>query len=76
MQEEAEALKEALVQDFGEAICYTYVDVQSNEMKNYPEIAEIMDRVRLPLIVLNGQPRYHGGISTGIISEAVSELVK
>lgn len=76
MQEEAEALKESLVKDFGETIRYTYVDVQSNEMKNYPEIAAIMDRVNLPLIVLNGQPRFHGGISNEMISEAVNELVK
>ncbi len=76
MQEEAEALKDALVQDFGETISFTYVDVQSSEMNNYPEIVEIMDRVKLPLIVLNGQPRFHGGISKEMIAEAVSDLVK
>jgi len=64
------------VQDFGEAIRYTYVDVLSSEMDSYPEITKILNRVKLPLIVLNGQPRFHGGISTGMITDAVSDLVK
>ncbi|OPX86800.1 MAG: hypothetical protein A4E53_02832 [Pelotomaculum sp. PtaB.Bin104] len=75
MQEEGEGLKDNLIQNFGAGIHYSYVDVQSNEMKNYPEIAAIMDRVNLPLIVINGQPRFHGGISNEMISDAVSELV-
>ncbi|MDD4170027.1 MAG: hypothetical protein PHD36_07220 [Desulfotomaculaceae bacterium] len=76
MQEEGESLRDHLVKNFGQKIQYTYVDVQSNEMKNYPEITAIMDRVNLPLIILNGQPRFHGGISNEMISEAVSELAK
>ncbi|OPX84226.1 MAG: hypothetical protein A4E53_04002 [Pelotomaculum sp. PtaB.Bin104] len=76
MQEQGEELKEKLVKNFGPAIQYTYVDVLSNEMKNYPEIAPIMVQVNLPLIVINGQPRFQGGISNDRISEAVSELGK
>ncbi|MCG9968750.1 hypothetical protein L9W92_11935 [Pelotomaculum terephthalicicum JT] len=76
MQEEAEDLKESLVKNFGEAIQYTYVDVQSKEMKNYPDITKILDRVRLPLTVINGEPRFHGGFSIAMISEVVSELVE
>ncbi|MDD4168731.1 MAG: hypothetical protein PHD36_00435 [Desulfotomaculaceae bacterium] len=76
MQEEAEDLKDHLVKNFDQAVQYAYVDVQSEEMKNYPEITAIVDRVNLPLIVINGQPRFHGGISPGMILEAVSELVE
>jgi len=75
MQEEAEDLKEFLVKNFGEAIQYTYVDVQSNGMKNYPNIAAILNKVNLPLTVINGEPRFHGGFSKAMISEVVSELV-
>ncbi|MDF9409641.1 hypothetical protein L7E55_14995 [Pelotomaculum isophthalicicum JI] len=64
------------MQNFGEAIQYTYVDVQSNEMENYPDITKILDRVRLPLTVINGEPRFHGGFSKEMISEVVSELVE
>jgi len=76
MQEEADALKEALVQQFGESISYSYIDVESSEMNNFPEIVKIMDRVRLPLIALNGEPRFHGGISSDMVSEAVTDLAK
>lgn len=76
MREEAEDLKESLVGNFGEAIEYTYVDVQSNEMANYPDITKILDRVRLPLTVINGKPRFHGGFLKETISEVVSELVE
>ncbi|MDD3653101.1 MAG: hypothetical protein PHO01_02765 [Desulfotomaculaceae bacterium] len=76
MQEEGEGLKEHLVKNFGQAIKYAYVDVLSNDMKDYPEITAIMNRVNLPLVVINGQPRFHGGISNEMISEAVSELAK
>ena len=76
MREEGEDLKSYLVEKFGEAVNYTFVDVQSDEMKNYPEVAAILNRVRLPLTVLNGTPRFHGGFSMTMIEEAVSELVK
>ncbi|MCG9967716.1 hypothetical protein L9W92_06570 [Pelotomaculum terephthalicicum JT] len=76
MQEEAEDLKEFLVKNFGEAIGYAYVDVQSAEMENYPNISAILDRVRLPLTVINGEPRFHGGFSKEMISEAVSEMMQ
>ncbi len=45
-------------------------------MNNYPEIAQILTRVRLPLIVLNGVPRFHGGISKEVIADAVGDLAK
>jgi len=75
MQEEAENLKEFLVEKFGNAIQFNYVDVQSDEMNNYPDISAILDRVRLPLTVINGEPRFHGGFSNAMISEAVSDLL-
>lgn len=76
MLEDAEALKEFLVKDFGEKIQYAYVDVQSDQMKNYPKIAAILARVNLPLTAINGEPHFHGGISNDMISEAVRELAK
>jgi hypothetical protein len=52
------------------------VDVQSDEMKDYPNISAILNRVRLPLTVLNGEPRFHGGFSMPMIAEAVGDLMK
>ncbi|OPX87342.1 MAG: hypothetical protein A4E53_02524 [Pelotomaculum sp. PtaB.Bin104] len=74
MQEDAEALKESLMKDFGKYIQFAYIDVQSEEVKNYPKIAAILKRVNLPLTVINDEPRFHGGISNDMISEAVREI--
>lgn len=76
MQEEGEELKSLLVEKYGDAVKYTYVDVQSDEMKDYPNISAILNRVRLPLTVLNGEPRFHGGFSMPMIAEAVGDLAK
>ncbi len=76
MREEAEDLKNALIQKFGAAVDFSYVDVFSEEMKKYPDILKILDKVRLPLIVLNGQPRFHGGFSLNMIAGAISGLLR
>ncbi|MDH7578730.1 MAG: hypothetical protein QHH75_13155 [Bacillota bacterium] len=76
MREEAENLGKYLVEKFGNAVKFTYVDVKSEKMQNYPDIATILDKVRLPLTVLNGHPRFHGGLSTVMIENAVAELLK
>jgi len=76
MQEEGDELKNLLVEKYGDAVKYTYVDVQSDEMKNYPDITALLNRARLPLTVLNGEPRFHGGFSTPMIAEAVGDLAK
>lgn len=76
MQEEAEDLKKSLVEKFGEVIKFNYVDVQSDEIKKHPDIAAILNRVRLPLTVLNGQPRFHGGFSFTMIADAIDKLTE
>ena len=75
MKEESEDLRKYLKEKFGEAAKFSYVDVQSEEMKNYPEISAILKRVRLPLTVINGEPKLHGGLSLKRIEKAVSEFL-
>ncbi len=76
MREEAENLGKHLAEKFGAAVKFTYVDVKSEEMKSYPQVAAILDKVRLPLTVFNDRPRFHGGLSTAMIENAVEELLK
>jgi hypothetical protein len=76
MQEEAELLKESLVRNFGEALKFRYVDAWSDEIMEYPQIVKILDKVHLPLTVINGEPRFHGGFSFGMIAEAIYKLSK
>ena len=75
MEEEAKGLKTYLKGKFGKVVKLTYVDVESDEMKNYPNIPAVLSNIRLPLIVLNDEPRFYGGISADMIVNAVREIL-
>jgi len=75
MEEEAKDLKTYLKGKFGNVVKLTYVDVASNKMKNYPEIPSVLSNIQLPLIVLNGEPRFYGGISAEMIEKAVRDIL-
>jgi hypothetical protein len=75
MEEEAKGLKTYLKGKFGNVVKLTYVDVASDEMKDYPDIPSVLSNIRLPLIVLNGEPRFYGGISAEMVENAVREIL-
>jgi len=74
MKEEAAELGTELEKTFGSEVAFKFVDVTTPDIKEYPQVASILSRVRLPLTVINGQPRFHGGLSAEMIGEAVKEL--
>ncbi len=75
MKQAAENLGNSLSQRFGQAVKFAYVDVTSEEMKKYPDIAAILSKVNLPLVVIGGKPRFHGGITLSRIEKLVEELL-
>ena len=75
MEEEAKDLKTSLKGKLGKVVKLTYVDVASKEMKNYPEIPSVLKNIKLPLIVLNGEPRFYGGISAEMVEKAVRAIL-
>ncbi len=75
MEEEAKSLEKSLKENLGKAVKFTYVDVQSDEMKNYPSIPPVLSNIRLPLIALNDEPRFYGGISADMVGNAVREIL-
>ncbi len=75
MEEEAESLKKYLEEKFGNVVRLAYVDLASDEMKNYPDIPAVLSNIRPPLIVLNGEPRFYGGISADMIGNAVRGIL-
>lgn len=75
MREEAWELK-ALLEKFVEVKNFNYVDVKTEKMKEYPEIIKVLPEVRLPLTVINGKPKFHGGFSFDMIAGAISELLQ
>lgn len=66
----------ALKENFGEEVSVKFIDVSSEELKEYPKIASILPRVRLPLTVINEEPRFHGGISADVITDALQGMKK
>ena len=75
MEEEAKSLKTYLKGKFGDVVKLTFVDVASDEMKDYPDIPSVLSNIRLPLIVLNGEPRFYGGISGEMVEKVVREIL-
>ncbi len=71
MKDLGNSLKEKL----GEVVKLAYVDVGSDEMKNYPNIPPVLSNIQLPLIVLNDEPRFYGGISADMIGNAIREIL-
>jgi hypothetical protein len=75
MKDDAEDLGVTLKEKFGDKVAVTFIDVISDEFENYPDIKEILDKVRLPLTVINGKPRFHGGLAPDMITDAVEGLI-
>ena len=74
MKEETEDLGQKLKDVFDDRVEVSFIDVTTGEMKNYPDVEKIIDQVKLPLTVINGQPRFHGGLSTDLIIKAIHEF--
>jgi len=74
MKEQAEDLKNVLEEKFGNGVQFSYVDVQSEEMKGYPGIQKALGNVRLPLTVLNDELDSRG-LSMDMIEKAIGELL-
>lgn len=63
-------------QMYGDDISLEYVDLIKDDLTKYPDIQKIMGRFTPPLIVINGEPRFHGGLSSEMVAEAVNEIKK
>lgn len=74
MKEEASELKTELENSFGSEVDFKFVDVTTPDIKEYPQVSSVLDRVRLPLTVIDGQPRFHGGLSAEMIGQAIKEM--
>ncbi len=74
MKQEAEELGTTLKGDFGDDVTTKFVDVSTEEVNQYPNITAILGKVRLPLTVINNEPRFHGGISADVITNALKEM--
>jgi hypothetical protein len=75
MREAAEVLEKELTEKFGDMVRFRFVDAFSEEVMDFPDVVKVMNQFRFPLTLLNGEPRFHGGLSLEKISDAVAELL-
>ena len=75
MKDEAEELADKLQVAFDDRVVTSFIDVSTAEIKNHSEIEKILPQVRLPLTVINGKPRFHGGLGVDMIVDAIKELI-
>jgi len=70
MEEQTADLERQLIRDYGERVAVEYVDIFSPRMADYRGILRIIARgdIPLPLIAVDGKPRFVGGISLEMIS--------
>ncbi|MBM7854273.1 hypothetical protein JOC37_000646 [Desulfohalotomaculum tongense] len=59
---------------YGDAVSIGFVDLMQDDLSPYPEVKKLVGRFNPPLVVINDEPRFHGGLSVEMISEAVDEI--
>ncbi len=70
MEEAATALREQLAGRYGSAVTVEYLDVYSGALREHPEVTQLLTKnVPLPIVSLNGEPTFAGGISLEMIEE-------
>ncbi len=74
MKDETYELADKLHTVFGDRVETSFIDVSTDEINKHSEIEKILNRVRLPLTVINGQPRFHGGLGVNMIVDAINTL--
>ncbi len=68
----AAAMKEA----YGENIEMLFIDLDRGSFKDYPNIAKLIQMgYSLPLVMINGVPRFSGSIKVDSIMNLVGELI-
>ena len=75
MKDEAEDLIRDFKEKYGDRVVVEFIDVTTKEFDSHPQIKEIMGKVRLPLTVINGTPRFHGGLAVDMIKDTVEGLL-
>lgn len=67
-----------LQDQFGPLVKVGFVDVLSQEMSSFAEVNSLIQsgKVKLPLVVINGRPRFHGGVSKPMIAQVVEMLLQ
>ena len=78
MDIEAEVVKlaEELKESFGDLVELKYVDADKEGLDNYPIMQKVLQMgYPYPVTLLNGEPKFAGGVIAGDIKNSIEELL-
>ena len=71
---EFDDFSDQMEEKYGQDVETGFIDLMKDDLSPYPEVQKLMGRFNPPLVVINKEPRFHGGLSLNTISEAVDEI--
>ncbi len=76
LEQMAADLGRGLAARYGGAVTVEYVDVYSAQMAQHPQVLRLLvgGGTPLPIVSLNGEPAFAGGISPSMIEEELLKL--
>jgi hypothetical protein len=74
---EFDAMKNKMVEQFGaETLEIDYIDTEGLTLVQYPEVEKVANAgYPFPITVVNGKPRWAGGMPTDSISQIIVEVI-
>lgn len=73
----ADELRKEMSYSYPHVVSVEYIDLFLNDDLYFPEIRDLLSQgaINTPVILINGVPKIHGGISRTIIKEEVEKLL-
>ncbi|MHB1132906.1 MAG: hypothetical protein ACYC4L_11015 [Chloroflexota bacterium] len=69
-------MRDELVGRFGGGVDVQYIDVFSVDLSQYDAVMRVVARgdVPLPIISIDGKPRFAGGVSSQVVGDALEQM--
>jgi hypothetical protein len=73
----AEQLDSELRYHYPSVVSVEYIDLFSSDEDSFPEVRQMLHQgvITTPVVLINGVPRMHGGIPTGLIKTEVERII-
>ena len=74
--DQTDKLADNLKAEFGDKVQVNYVDVEKTSLKDYPVINQVLQMgYPYPITLINGEPKFAGGIMLPEIKSIINELL-
>ncbi|WP_054696986.1 hypothetical protein [Syntrophomonas palmitatica] len=72
-----EKVSEDLKESFGDQVSLKYIDADKEGLVNYPLVNKVLQMgYPFPITVINGEPKFAGGIMVPELKSSIEELLK